>query len=132
MQITYNIWYLFIKDLCIRSKSPIFPARSFLKISDSEKAREFGIHDTPGLIYFENRIPSLYDGDLLDEEALLEWLVEQKTTDTVEVVTDEILARLAEEEEYLAVFFSGPCEEDDPCQAVLDMLRESTDRYKIQ
>ena len=51
------------------------------------------------------RIPSIYDGDLNDEETLLDWLVEQKTTETIEKVTEKILEMLVEEEEYLAVFF---------------------------
>ena len=53
---------------------------------------------------------------------MLEWLIEQKTTDTIEHVTEEILEFLIEDEEYLAVFFSGPCEEDDPCDDILDDL----------
>ena len=32
--------------------------------------------------------------------------------------------RKVEEEEYLAVFFSGPCEEDDPCHAILEELEK--------
>ena len=52
-----------------------------------------------------SRIPSIYDGDLTDEETLLDWLVEQKTTETIEKVTEKILEMLVEEEEYLAVFF---------------------------
>ena len=51
------------------------------------------------------RIPSIYDGDLTDEDALLDWLGEQKTTETIEKVTEKILEMLVEEEEYLAVFF---------------------------
>ncbi len=37
-------------------------------------------------------------------------------------VTEEILEFLIEDEEYLAVFFSGPCEEDDPCDDILEEL----------
>ena len=37
-------------------------------------------------------------------------------------MTEEILEFLIEDEEYLAVFFSGPCEEDDPCDDILDDL----------
>jgi hypothetical protein len=36
------------------------------------------------------RIPSLYDGDLMQEEEVLLWLIEQKTTDTIEQVTDKV------------------------------------------
>ena len=37
-------------------------------------------------------------------------------------MTEEILEFLIEDEEYLAVFFSGPCEEDDPCDDILEEL----------
>ena len=92
---------------------------SFVKVSDTEKALSFGVQSTPGLLYFEKRIPSVYDGPLSDKDALLEWLVEQRTTDTIEEVTGEILSMLVESEEYVLVFFSGPCEAGDPCDEML-------------
>ena len=52
--------------------------------------------------------------------------IEQKTTDTIEHVTEEILEFLIEDEEYLAVFFSGPCEDDDPCDDILEDLVSNT------
>ena len=45
-------------------------------------------------------------GDLLNEEEVLEWLIEQKNTATIEEVTDEILKDLIEEHEYVVVYFS--------------------------
>jgi thioredoxin-related protein len=93
---------------------------NFVKLKDTKSALEYGIEDLPGLLYFENRIPSIYDGDLQQEEELLDWLIEQKTTETIEKVTEKILAMLIEEEEYLAVFFSGPCSDDDPCDQILE------------
>ena len=30
--------------------------------------KQFGIDKAPALVYFENEIPSLYDGDLLNED----------------------------------------------------------------
>jgi hypothetical protein len=94
----------------------------FIKVSDADKAQEYGIDSLPGLLYFENKIPSMYDGELTAVKPLLEWLIEQKTTDTIEQITEEILQILIEDEEYLAVFFSGPCEEDDPCSQILEEL----------
>ena len=70
----------------------------FVKIENNEEAEDYGVELLPALIYFENRIPSLYDGDLMDEESVLEWLVVQKTSDTIEQVTDKILEKLIEEE----------------------------------
>ena len=62
----------------------------FVAVEDNEEAGEYGIDVLPALIYFENKIPSLYDGDLMKEELVLEWLVEQKTSDTIEQVTDKV------------------------------------------
>lgn len=37
---------------------------------------------------------------------MLNWLIEQKSTATIEEVTDEILKGLVEEHEYVLVYFS--------------------------
>lgn len=34
----------------------------FVKIYDAQEAKEYGIDELPTLVYFENRIPSLYEG----------------------------------------------------------------------
>ena len=54
------------------------------QVSDASEAQEYGIDELPGLLYFENKIPSMYDGQLIDEDELLKWLIEQKMTDTIE------------------------------------------------
>jgi hypothetical protein len=67
----------------------------FVKCDDLSVAKEFGLDDElPILVYFENRLPTVYEGDLTDEEAALQWLIKQKTEDTVEEVTEEILEDL--------------------------------------
>ena len=35
---------------------------AFVKISNPEEAKEYGIDHVPSLIYFENGIPSIYEG----------------------------------------------------------------------
>lgn len=45
-------------------------------------------------------------GDLLNEDEVLKWLIEQKNSATIEEVTDEILEDLIEEHEYVVVYFS--------------------------
>ena len=54
----------------------------------------------------------------------MEWLVAQKTSDTIESVTEEILSLLVAAEPYLAVFFSGPCAKDDQCHDILEQLED--------
>jgi hypothetical protein len=35
---------------------------SFVKISNLDEAKEYGLDELPALVYFENRIPSVYEG----------------------------------------------------------------------
>ena len=44
-------------------------------------------------------------GSLLAEEEVLEWLIEQVETEEIEEVTDEMLEKLIERSENLAVLF---------------------------
>lgn len=57
-------------------------------------------------MYFEDKIPAIYEGDLLNEDEVLEWLLQQKNSATIEEVTDEILMDLIDDHEYVVVYFS--------------------------
>jgi len=57
------------------------------------------------LVYYENTIPAVYDGDLKDEEAVLQWLVDQLESDEIEEVTAEMLSFLVNKNQELAVLF---------------------------
>lgn len=78
---------------------------AFVKICNIDEAREYGITTVPKLMYFEKRIPHLYNGDLLKEEEVLSWLIHQKRHSEIPEVTDEIVDKLIESESYLAVLF---------------------------
>ncbi|KAJ6215940.1 hypothetical protein RDWZM_010440 [Blomia tropicalis] len=97
----------------------------FVKIEDAEYAHEMGITQLPALVYFEHKMPSLYDGDLLEEEEVLEWLIKQKNEDTIENVNREILFRMIAEREYLAVFFYKP--DDDESAEIAEHLEKIDD-----
>lgn len=90
-----------------------------VRIDNADEAREYGLDHLPTLIYFEDKIPALYEGDLMNEDEVLEWLILQKETDTIEEVTDEILQDLIDDHEYVVAYFSGPCEEGDRCDSIL-------------
>ena len=45
--------------------TPIFSSRvgiMLVKIDDAATATEYGVEDTPALVYFENEVPHLYEG----------------------------------------------------------------------
>ncbi|RVE50479.1 hypothetical protein evm_004904 [Chilo suppressalis] len=98
-----------------------------VRMDNEAEAKEFGIDHLPTLVYFEENIPAIYEGDLMNEDEVLEWLIEQKNTATIEEVTDEILTDLIEEHEYVVVYFSGNCEEGEECDNILDELENIDD-----
>ncbi|XP_066141840.1 uncharacterized protein hlk isoform X1 [Euwallacea fornicatus] len=98
-----------------------------VRIDNDAEAKEFGIDHLPTLVYFEEKIPSIYEGDLMNEDEVLKWLIEQKNTATIEEVTDEILEDLINEHEYVVVYFSGKCDEGEKCDAILDELENIDD-----
>ncbi|XP_063909567.1 uncharacterized protein LOC135127148 isoform X2 [Zophobas morio] len=98
-----------------------------VRIDNDAEAKEFGIDHLPTLVYFEDKIPSLYEGDLMNEDEVLQWLIEQKTSATIEEVTDEILEDLIQEHEYVVVYFSGNCEEGEKCDDILEELENIDD-----
>lgn len=93
-----------------------------VRIDNADEAKEYGLDHLPALIYFEDQIPSMYEGDLMNEDEVLEWLILQKETATIEEVTDEILQDLIEDHEYVVAYFSGPCDEGDRCDNILGTI----------
>ncbi|XP_011196595.1 uncharacterized protein LOC105221368 isoform X6 [Zeugodacus cucurbitae] len=98
-----------------------------VRIDNAAEAKEYGLDHLPALIYFENKIPALYEGDLMNEDEVLEWLIVQKRTATIEEVTDEILVDLINDHEYVVVFFTGPCEPGEKCDKTLNALESIDD-----
>ncbi|XP_053966440.1 uncharacterized protein LOC128868405 isoform X5 [Anastrepha ludens] len=98
-----------------------------VRIDNAAEAKEYGLDHLPALIYFENKIPALYEGDLMNEDEVLEWLILQKRTATIEEVTDEILVGLINDHEYVVVFFTGPCEPGEKCDKTLGALESIDD-----
>ncbi|XP_035717931.1 uncharacterized protein LOC118439840 isoform X1 [Vespa mandarinia] len=98
-----------------------------IRMDNDAEAKEYGIDHLPTLVYFEEKIPAIYEGDLLNEDEVLEWLIEQKNTATIEEVTDEILTDLINEHEYVVVYFSGSCDEGESCDNVLLELENIDD-----
>lgn len=76
-----------------------------MKIDNDEEAQEYGIEKIPSLVYFENGIPTLYEGNLEEEEKVLKWLEHQAKSDEIEDVTDEMLDLLIDKKQYVAVLF---------------------------
>ena len=40
---------------------------NFVKISNLDEAKEYGLDTLPALVYFENKIPSIYEGNVVNK-----------------------------------------------------------------
>lgn len=78
---------------------------TFVKIDNFDEAKEYGISKVPKLLYFEKGIPTVYEGNLENEEELLVWLEQQTTSDEIEDITDEMLDLIVEKMPFVAVLY---------------------------
>lgn len=80
----------------------------FVKVSDPDASERFGILNVPSLVYFRKKMPLMYDGDLTQEEKILQWLTSQdvfEIKNEIEEVNKKMLDKLLDENEFLGVFF---------------------------
>lgn len=50
---------------------------TLVKISDSGAIEAFGIEEMPCLVYFENGVPEIFSGDLLNDNAIMKWMMSE-------------------------------------------------------
>jgi hypothetical protein len=78
---------------------------AFVKIDNTDEAKEYGIDKVPKLVYFEKGIPTIYEGNLEKEEEVLRWMELQTSSDEIEDVTDEMLDLIITKMHHVAVLF---------------------------
>lgn len=79
-----------------------------VKCNDRLMAKKFGYRNPPGLTYFRKGKPINYDGDIDDEEEMLDWLTNpdnMELTDHIERVNRKMFLKIRQTSDYLAVFF---------------------------
>ena len=60
---------------------------AMVKISDSGAIDLYGIEDLPALVYFENGVPEVYTGDLLNDGAVLKWMKSELKQEEIKEIT---------------------------------------------
>jgi hypothetical protein len=80
---------------------------AFVKISDEQMLREYDLEPLPALVYFREKFPMIYPGDLTKEEAVLDWVFKLKESDRdqIEEVDHRTLRMLLDELDHVAVLF---------------------------
>jgi len=77
----------------------------FVKIADPSAAYHYGISTLPTLVYFKNSVPNLFDGELLDDEGVLQWLMTHLESAEIEEVSNSMLGRLIRDTRNIVVIF---------------------------
>ena len=77
-----------IHKLCLNLDVPL------LHVIGTEAPRKLGMDSVPALIYYEAEIPAVFEGDLDLTDSVLDWLMEHRTADSIEEVTEEILVNI--------------------------------------
>jgi len=77
----------------------------FVKIADPAAAYHYGISTLPTLVYFKNSVPNLFDGELLDDEGVLQWLMTHLESAEIEEVSNSMLGRLIRDTRNIVVIF---------------------------
>ena len=78
-----------------------------VKLEDKALAKEVGVFALPSIVFFRvNAEPTIYAGDLKNEEAILEWLLVQKdpSNEAIEEQSGENLLKTIDNSEAVAVF----------------------------
>lgn len=127
----------------------------FVKNSDAGVEKEYDLPGLPALAFYRHKFRSIYAGDLMNEEEILQWVLDQieATPDVIESVDRRTLQVLINDIEHLAVFF---CEysnmikvnyfsrilnffiDSDSCSSCpgvlegLETIDDDTDKHNIQ
>ena len=88
-------------------------------MSNNERAaaKKFGITTFPKLLFFKHREPTVYQGDLMNEEQVLEWLTSESIDmhDKIELATARSLPSIIDSQDYVAVLFCKCCPVNRSC-----------------
>ena len=120
-----------IHKLCLNLDVPL------LQVIGTDGPKKLGIDSVPSLIYYEKKVPAVFEGDLDITDSVLDWLMDHRTADTIEEITEEILQKIINDIEYVAVLFTGPCDEaskNTECEEILEELEtvdDEIDKYGI-
>lgn len=81
-----------------------FSKIKLVKIADPEEALEYGLSQLPALVFFEHKLPTIFEGNLENHDEVFDWVTEAAMEDKIELVTVPMLERLFEDYKNIAAF----------------------------
>ena len=85
-------------------------AVEFVRCNDKSVAKEhFGLKMWPALVHFDRGVPVVYNGDFLNDDAILGWITnELKDVEIIHVNDQTVREKLLKRLEFVAVLFYEP------------------------
>ncbi|KAG8331953.1 hypothetical protein J6590_031197 [Homalodisca vitripennis] len=96
-----------------------------VKCSDRLMAKKYGFRNPPGVTYFRKGKYINYDGDIDDDEELLDWLTDPQNmelTEHIEKVNRKMFNKIRQTSDYLAAFFLTTVSSVTACWLRLSIL----------
>jgi len=107
----------------------------FVKINDKKLSKQYNIKTFPALTYFRFHDPISYEGDLMDEEEVLEFLTSLEAMDLpdqIEEVNAKILDKVIQETDFVSVLFYLPqCKKSEKILKELENIDDEADQLGI-
>ena len=106
----------------------------FLSV-DIDEVPDIEISSVPSLIYFKNGEPVVYEENLMNEEAIREWVDEElkSNLDVIEDLNTEQIHDLMDENMYVIVYlYAADCETCDEAIKQLEQIDDDADAVGVK
>ena len=100
-----------------------------MKISDAGAGEEYGIQDLPSLVYFENGVPEIFEGDIRNDNQIIKWMLDELKQEEIKDVTVAMLNRLIDRNHNLAVVFMDEESKEGRYYCFNNITKERMDIY---
>merc|ERR1711971_27589 len=107
----------------------------FVKINDKRFGKSFGIKKFPALTFFRGWEVMIYEGDLKDGEAVLDFLTDEDNMaipDKIEEVNAEQLIEIVETDPFVTVIFYDESKASSKALEHVEEIDEETDVFEIR
>jgi len=77
----------------------------FVKVASKEANSQFEVSTLPTLVFFQNTKPSFFEGNLNEENQVLEWLIAEAESSGIEEASSSVLEKIIRETRHVVVVF---------------------------
>ena len=104
----------------------------FIKCSDENIEKDYALDKLPSLVYYENKIPIEFDGNLNDGTDILSWILEELENESIRTVDEDTLEKLIDtSDDIVAVFYDSKKKKQKKFIENLDTVDDDAEKLEI-